>query len=522
VSGFTSIDPATGEVVWEGAAAGEREVAEAVATARAAFHGWAERPREERIAALRRYKTALEDRRDAFTQALSRETGKALWETTAELGSMIGKVEISIAAYDERTGVKASDTAFGRAVLRHRPHGVMAVLGPFNFPGHLPNGHIVPALLAGDTVVFKPSEETPLAGQLIAEAFEAAELPAGVINLVQGGRETGAALLEQDIDGLLFTGSAQAGAVFRRRFAERPDVILALELGGNNPLVVWDVADAEAAAGHIVQSAFITTGQRCSCARRLIVPTGAEGDEIVEAVAALADRLTIGPWNGEAEPFMGPLISARAAEGALQAAAKLGGDVVRRMGPVQGLSGAFVTPGIVDVTGVETPDEEIFAPVLQVRRVASFDEAMSAANATRYGLAAGLISDNPKLWERFLARIRAGVVNFNRPTTGAAGSMPFGGLGASGNHRASAYYAADYCAYPVASFEADAVVSTLPEIKGLRPTPTPAWRPATWPARSTPARSPIPARRCWRGWARCAGWPTGACRSSCWRRTSGR
>lgn len=468
MSRFTSIDPATGEVVWEGEAAGEREVAQAVAKARAAFHGWADLPREERIAALRRYKAALEGRREDFARAISRETGKALWETTAELGSMIGKVDISIAAYDERTGVKSSDTAFGRAVLRHRPHGVMAVLGPFNFPGHLPNGHIVPALLAGDTVVFKPSEETPLTGELMVEAFKAASLPEGVINLVQGARETGAALLEQDIDGLLFTGSAQAGAVFRRKFADRPDVILALELGGNNPLVVWDASDAEAAASHIVQSAFITTGQRCSCARRLIVPEGAAGDAVVDAVAALADRLVIGPWNGETEPFMGPLISERAAEGALTAASRLGGKVVREMTPVQGLSSAFVTPGMIDVTGVETPDEEVFAPLLQVRRVATFDEAIEAANATKYGLSAGLISDDPKLWDRFLNRIRAGVVNFNRPTTGAAGTAPFGGLGHSGNHRPSAYYAADYCAYPVASFEADGVVSTVGEIRGLR------------------------------------------------------
>jgi len=198
------------------------------------------------------------------------------------------------------------------------------------------------------------------------------------------------------------------------------------------------------------------------------VPEGAAGDAIVEAVAALADRLVIGPWNGEAEPFMGPLISGRAAESARTAFERLGGEVIREMTPVQGLSAAFVTPGMVDVTGVETPDEEIFAPALQVRRMASFDEALIAANATRYGLSAGLISDDPKLWERFLSRIRAGVVNFNRPTTGAAGTMPFGGLGLSGNHRPSAYYAADYCAYPVASFEAQGVVSTLAEIKGLR------------------------------------------------------
>jgi succinylglutamic semialdehyde dehydrogenase len=464
---LVSADPATEEAVWRGATASEADVAEAVAAARRAFPGWADRSRDERIAVLRRYKEILIERASAFAEALSRETGKALWETKAELGSMTGKVDLSIRAYDERTGVTENAMPFGRAVLRHRAHGVMAVLGPYNFPGHLPNGHIVPALLAGDTVVFKPSEETPLAGQLMVEALEAAGVPAGVVNLVQGGRETGQAMINQEIDGLLFTGSATAGTFFRRHFADRPDVILALELGGNNPLVVWDADDAEAVAALVAQSAFITTGQRCSCARRLIVPDDAFGQAVIEATAALADRLSIGAWNGQDEVFMGPLISARAANAARATASAMGGKTIRSLEAVEGLSEAFVTPGLIDVTGVDIPDEELFAPWLQVRRVKDFDQALKAANATRYGLSAGLISNEAARWDQFLKRIRAGVVNWNRPTTGAAGSMPFGGLGASGNHRPSAYYAADYCAYPVASFEAEAVVDTLKDIKGL-------------------------------------------------------
>ncbi|ALL13278.1 succinylglutamate-semialdehyde dehydrogenase [Caulobacter henricii] len=463
-----SIDPTTGETIWREASAAQADVALAVAAARRAFPAWADQPREARIAILRRYKEILVERTPAFAEAMSRETGKALWETRVELASMAGKVDLSIRAYDERTGGVENAMPFGRAVLRHRAHGVMAVLGPFNFPGHLPNGHIVPALLAGDTVVFKPSEETPLVGQLLVEALEAAGIPSGVINLVQGGRDTGQALIAEEIDGLLFTGSAQAGAFFRRYFADRPDVILALELGGNNPLVVWDAGDAEAVAALVVQSAFITTGQRCSCARRLIVSDDAAGRAVIEAVAALSDRLTAGPWNGPSEPFMGPLISARAAALAKAGADALGGQRIRTLGGLDGLSDAFVSPGFVDVTGVDVADEELFAPLLQVRRVGSFEEAIAAANATRYGLSAGLISNQSGLWDKFLNRIRAGVVNWNRPTTGAAGSMPFGGLGASGNHRPSAYYAADYCAYPVASFEADAVLNTFCDIKGLR------------------------------------------------------
>lgn len=466
-----STDPASGETVWEGDIASPAQVQAAADAARAAFPDWADRPRAERIDAVKRYQAVLKDRSEAIAETISRETGKALWETKTEVAAMIGKVDISIRAYDERTGERQADTGFGRAVLRHRPHGVAAVLGPFNFPGHLPNGHIVPALLAGDTVVFKPSEETPAVGQAMAEAFAAADLPAGVVNVVQGGRDTGAALLDASIDALMFTGSGAAGAHFRRKFADDPHVILALELGGNNPLVVWDAADVEAVAGIVLQSAFVTTGQRCSCARRLIVPEGAQGDAIVEAVAAMADRIVYAPWNSDPEPYGGPLISEKAAAAALAALQQridAGARVIRASGPVDNLPGAFVRPAIIDVTGVDVPDEEMFAPFLSVTRVASFDAAVAEANATRYGLSAGLVSDDPANWDHFIRRIRAGVVNFNRPTTGAAGDMPFGGLGASGNHRPSAYYAADYCAYPVASFESEAVRNIEGEIKGLR------------------------------------------------------
>lgn len=453
---LVSIDPASGETVWAGAGASARQCAAAVAAARAAAPGWAALSQDQRNAAAQRFAEVLDARREALAEAMARETGKLLWETRSEVGAMIGKVASSIAAHAERTGARSAPMPFGRAVLRHRPHGVMAVLGPYNFPGHLPNGHIAPALLAGNTVVFKPSEKTPLAGQLMAEAWAGAGLPDGVFNLVQGGRDAGAALVAQDIDGLLFTGSAQAGAHFQHIFADRPQVILALELGGNNPLIVWD--SPQEAASIIVHSAFITTGQRCSCARRLIVPQGAIGDGIVEALVAMTDRLAVGAWNDATEAFIGPLIDAAAATAAAQAAGRLaaaGARVIRPLAPVAGRGAAFVRPAIVEVSGLAVPDEEIFAPILQVIRVPDFDAAIRAANATRFGLSAGLVSADPALWERFSAHIRAGVVNWNRPTTGAAGTMPFGGLGASGNHRPSAWYAADYCAYPVASFEGD-------------------------------------------------------------------
>jgi succinylglutamic semialdehyde dehydrogenase len=454
---FASTDPASDALVWEGASASAAQCTAAVAAARSAAAGWARADVTERVAVARAYADVLRQRQEALATLIARETGKLLWEARVEVGSMIAKVGVSIAAQAERTPERRDETGFGRAVLRHRPHGVMAVLGPYNFPGHLPNGHIVPALLAGNAVVFKPSEKTPAVGAAMVEAWQAAGLPAGVLNLLQGGRETGAALVAADIDGLLFTGSAAAGAHFRRAFADRPHVMLALELGGNNPLVVWD--SPEAAASLIVQSALVTTGQRCSCARRLIVPEGAMGDAIAEALAALTARLRIAAWDEPGAAFMGPLIDAGAADFARAAFARLeaaGARVVARLGPVEGRGGAFITPGIVDVTGLAVPDEEVFAPLLQIVRVPDFDMAVAQANATRYGLSAGLVSAEPRLWDRFATTIRAGVVNWNRPTTGAASNMPFGGLGDSGNHRPSAYYAADYCAWPMASFEAEA------------------------------------------------------------------
>lgn len=462
---LTSTCPATGETIWSGPAATAADVDAAVARARTAFRDWRRTSVEERVAIARAYAAVLKARTADLAELIARETGKPLWETTQEVGTMVGKVELSIAAQAERAGEKRSAMPFGESVLRHRPHGVMAVLGPYNFPGHLPNGHIVPALLAGNTVVFKPSELTPAVGAAMAEAWGEAGLPDGVLSVVQGARETGAALVAADIDGLLFTGSATTGAHFRRTFAERPDVILALELGGNNPLIAWD-GDVTEVAALIVQSAYITTGQRCSCARRLILPEGAFGDAVIDAVAALIPRLPIGRWDEN--PYIGPLISDAAAATARAQVAKLeaaGARAIVPFGGIEGRSAAFVTPALLDVTGMVAPDEEIFAPVLQVIRVADFDAAIDAANDTRFGLSAGLLTADDALWERFVVDARAGVVNRNRPTTGAAGAQPFGGIGDSGNHRPSAYYAADYCAYPMASFEAGSAAGNWNTLK---------------------------------------------------------
>ncbi|WP_156811928.1 succinylglutamate-semialdehyde dehydrogenase [Robiginitomaculum antarcticum] len=445
-----SIDPSYGQTIWTGRSADRSDVDKAMRAAEAAFEGWSQTPLSERIAILKRFAEIAASKNDELGRLIALETGKALWDATGEAGVVGAKAGVTLTAYEERTGTRTLETGFGRAELVHRPHGVMAVLGPYNFPAHLPNGQILPALLAGNTVVFKPSELTPKTGAFLMDLYHAAGFPPGVINLVQGSRATGEALLAHEaLAGVLFVGSAPTGAAIHKQFGGRPDILLALEMGGNNPLIAWDVSDPQAAASHIVQSAFITTGQRCTCARRIILPTGKSGDAIVDAIIAATEQIKIGAWDDDGI-FMGPLISADIAGKVAGMAKDLPGKTLKSMQRMD-RGGAYLSPGIVDVTGQSVKDEEIFAPNMQIIRVDNFDAAITRANATKFGLSAGLISDDHNNWDIFKSRIHAGVVNFNRPTTGASGALPFGGPGLSGNHNPGAYYSADFCAWPMSS-----------------------------------------------------------------------
>jgi succinylglutamic semialdehyde dehydrogenase len=468
-----SIDPATGKEVWAGHEASKAQVDHAFVAARRAFADWSAAPFDHRVERIRRFGALVEARRDEIARVISLETGKPTWEAFEEVTSMVGKVDISVQAHQQRTGTIERDLGRFRSVVRHKGHGVLAVLGPYNFPGHLPNAHIVPALLAGNTVVFKPSEHTPWSAVEIFKLWQEAGLPSGTINLVQGGKSTGAAMLENlQVDGVLFTGSAAAGRAIHRRFADRPETILALEMGGNNPLVVGALGNVEAAVYTILQSAYVTAGQRCTCARRLFVPRGPLGDRLLDRLVGAMVKLRIGCFEERDQPFMGPVISEQAAEALLAAQShivKLGGELLVPMRKLVEGTG-FVSPALIDVTQLqELPDEEHFGPLLQLIRYDDFDGALEGANATRFGLAAGLISEDRAEWEAFLRRIRAGIINWNRPLTGASSAAPFGGIGTSGNHRPSAYYAADYCAYPVASLEEETLLlpETLPPGIGL-------------------------------------------------------
>ncbi len=450
-----SHEPATGTLFWQGHSG---DADQAVARARGAFQGWASQAFSYRTETLRRFANELRGELDDFADRIARETGKPLWEATTETEAVMRKVDISVASYAERTAQRRLDGAVGaKSAVRHKPHGVLAVLGPYNFPAHLPNGHIVPALLAGNTVVFKPSEKTPAVGERLVQLFHRAGVPEDALICLQGGVEVGKALAAHPgIDGLLFTGSSTTGVALNRQFADRPDRILALEMGGNNPLVVWRPADVEAAAVLVIQSAFLTAGQRCTAARRLIVEDGQE-QPLLDAVTRLMKRILVGGPHDSPPPFMGPVIDNETAENLQESFLALmmkgGQPIVQLERP--DADKPFLRPALIDVTRVERrPDVELFGPLLQLVRVPDFASAIAEANATRFGLSASLIGGTPEDYDRFWSGVRAGVINWNRPTNGAPSNAPFGGVGLSGNHRPSAFYAADYCAYPVVSAEA--------------------------------------------------------------------
>jgi succinylglutamic semialdehyde dehydrogenase len=452
---FESLNPSDGSVVWRGPAASLQEVEAAVLKSRAAFDEWSRLELDQRKEILRRFAAILGKRKEELAELIAREIGKPLWESRTEVDAMAGKVEISIKAHDSRCG----EFKAGMASTRFRPHGVLAVIGPYNFPAHLPNGHICPALLAGNTVLFKPSELAPATGDQVFACWKEAGLPDGVMQILQGGAATAIGLTSHSgIDGVLFTGSAATGKKLAVQMSATPGKILALEMGGNNPLIVDSefIGDLEAAAEIALRSSFLSAGQRCTCARRLIVIESSRAQSFIDTFVDLTGNIAIDDPFADPQPFMGPLAGINFPREILltqSARVDSGGISLLEAKAMQAGTG-FLSPGIIDVSGIHSlPDEEIFGPVAQILRIPDLESAILAANDTRFGLAAGILTDDVKRYEYACPRLWAGIINWNVQLTGASSAAPFGGIRDSGNLRPSAFFAADYCAYPVASME---------------------------------------------------------------------
>lgn len=436
-------------------------VDQAVEAAKKAYPAWTRLSLEERKKYLLRLKDAFEGMKAEMSQAISRDTGKAKWDADSEAGALMGKIDItlnySLDLIQDQRIANALPSVDG--VIRFRSRGVMAVIGPFNFPAHLPNGHIVPALITGNTIVFKPSEQTPYVGQMMAKAFEKAEFPAGVFNLVQGDGETGRKIVaHESVDGILFTGSYEVGLKIKQETLNHYWKILALEMGGKNATVIWNDAEMNKAIYETLVGAYMSTGQRCSCTSRIIVHEDV-ADEFTDRFYEAAKKLTIGHWSEN--PFMGPLINAQAVEKYVrfQEIANRENCESLMRGKQMDLKhkGHYVTPSIHLVKKFDANSiyqkSEIFGPNVAIYRTRDFDESMKIVNSTGYGLVMALFSKDKALYEKALVDARVGLLNWNRTTNGASSRLPFGGLGKSGNDRPSAHFAVQYCTVPMANLE---------------------------------------------------------------------
>jgi succinylglutamic semialdehyde dehydrogenase len=425
----------------------------AVQRAREAQPGWERTPLPDRLALLRRLRDRFTAHEGDFARLLGVEVGKPLWEGIQEARLLANKVEVTLDQGLQLVAPHRPPGIDGEWV--YRPHGVLAVLGPFNFPVHLPNGHVLPALALGNTVVFKPSELTPEVGQLYDGCFVEAGFPAGVFQVVQGERSVGEYLSgEAAVDGVLFTGSVAVGAAIARANASRPGRILALELGGKNAALVFGDADLDRAAYQIAYGAYVTAGQRCSSTSRCLVERGVAA-ELQSRLADLARRLRVGHFE-DPQAFAGPLVSATAKESYLAAVRASGAEpiVAPAEAAVTGKRGHYLRPSLHRVErrvqGNRYQEAELFGPDLALYVFDDEPGAVQLANDTSFGLCASVFTSDRSRFERLARELRAGVINWNSPTVGASGKLPFGGIGNSGNHRPAGVFSSLYCAWPAA------------------------------------------------------------------------
>lgn len=448
------------ELVWEGLIEYDH-VSKACDAAKNAFRSWAQLPLDERKAYLMKLKEAYISTSTELASAISREVGKPHWEAQTEVQAMINKIDVTINDGLKLVSEVKIENASGSVpgFLRYKPRGVMAVIGPFNFPGHLPNGHIVPSLISGNTVVFKPSELTPLVGQVMAQCFEKAGFPPGVINVVQGNGESGKRLaMHEAVEGVLFTGSYETGFRIKQDILPHFWKICALEMGGKNASLVWDDCDIKHAVYECLFGAFVTAGQRCTSTSRIILRKSIS-EKFISAFHENAKKFSIG--HPSENPFMGPLINAASLDKYLrfQGIAKREGcePIMRGKALELKTEGYYVTPSINIVPKYNPASiyqkTELFGPNVAIYIVEDLSEAQEIVSRSSYGLVLSVFSSDRKVFEDCYNFSRVGLVNWNRTTVGASSRLPFGGMGKSGNNEPAGTFAIYTCTYPVASLE---------------------------------------------------------------------
>ena len=436
-------------------------VNQACEAAQRAFREWSEMSIESRMEILNRVKEAIAAKEEKFATTISRETGKPLWETQGEAKALVAKFNITFEKSLELIKeVRIENALPGVAgVIRYRPRGVFAVMGPFNFPAHLPNGHIVPALVTGNCVVFKPSELTPATAQLMAECYQEAGVPNGVFNLVHGKGDIGKRLVShKKIDGILFTGSYETGLKITESTIQDYWKIRALEMGGKNSTIIWKDADLDKAIYESVIGVFLSTGQRCSGTSRIFVHKDV-AQSFTDKFYEKTKKLSIGHWSEN--PFMGPVINEHSLDRYVRfqdIATREGAERIMRGKALElDKKGYYVTPSIYKVNNYDEKsiyqNTEIFGPNAAIYEIDDIDDAVNITNDSGYGLSMALFSKDKTNYDLCLKRAKVGLLNWNRTTNGASSQLPFGGHGKSGNDRPSAHFAVYYCTTPVASLE---------------------------------------------------------------------
>ncbi|MDM7922127.1 MAG: aldehyde dehydrogenase family protein [Pyrinomonadaceae bacterium] len=412
------------------------EARRAVEAAYNAFREWKRTPAPARGRIIARAARLMEERKEELARAITREEGKTLPESRGELSRAINVVEFCAGESRRLVGETIpSELPANFAYTVKEPHGVVACITPWNFPVAIPAWKIAPALVAGNTVVFKPATLTPMTAVLLTKVFNEAGLPPGVLNLVLGsGSEAGDEILNHPaVKAVSFTGSTETGLKIYAQVAPR-GVKVQAEMGGKNPVVVLEDCDMQLAVESTAQGAFGSTGQRCTATSRAIV-VDSVADQFVEKIVERAKSFRLGPGD-DAETHIGPSVD----EGQFKTVLKYI-DIGREDGAEllcggkraegDGLeNGWFVEPTVFDrvTTDMRIAQEEIFGPVLSVIRVKDFEEAMTIANDSEYGLSSSIFTNDANTIYRFVDEIETGITHVNSPTTGGEAHIPFGGV----------------------------------------------------------------------------------------------
>jgi succinylglutamic semialdehyde dehydrogenase len=428
------------------------------------FKTWRNTDLDQRISILKKYQEILKERADDIALAIALEVGKPLWEAKTEAAALVAKVNVTISDSLPRIALKEYEDILPntKGSVHYKPVGPSFIIGPFNFPCHLANGQILSALIAGNSIIFKPSEKTAYSSQLMFECLAQAGFPEGVINLVQGDGETARRILKsKDVKGIFFTGSKEVGLKIIESTYTDLSKLVSLELGGKNPAIIDKNVNMDFVLEELIKGSFLTTGQRCT-STAIVAVHESICEELISKFHEMAKRIIVDhPVEHENTPFMGPLIDQRSLDQYLlyMGMAKREGieEIMRGKQLDKKNPGYYVSPSIHLAKSFDESSHflssEIFGPNCTFIPYSDFDEAINIANNTEYGLAASVFTSEQEKFDHAVKNIDAGLINLNRSTVGASSKLPFGGVKNSGNYRPAAATTIDACVYQMASLE---------------------------------------------------------------------